>query len=127
MTINDDPLGKGFKYIVAGGRDYQLTDYDRTILDFLPIGEIVSGGAPGADSGGEQWAAAKGIPVTRFDPDWNKHGRAAGPIRNRQMAAYADAVVLFPGGKGTDSMRKEAIAAGIAVFDFSHRDTLEDD
>ena len=35
------------------------------------------------------------------------------------MAEYADAVVLFPGGRGTAFMRKEAEKAGITVYDFS--------
>jgi predicted Rossmann-fold nucleotide-binding protein len=35
------------------------------------------------------------------------------------MAEYADAVALFPGGRGTASMRKEAEKAGIEVYDFS--------
>jgi predicted Rossmann-fold nucleotide-binding protein len=34
------------------------------------------------------------------------------------MAQYADAVVLFPGGKGTQSMFDEATKAGIVIFDW---------
>ena len=105
--------------VVAGGRDYEFTDEDRTRLDALPIRELVSGGASGADRGGEQWAESRNIPVKLFPADWKAHGRAAGPIRNRKMAEYADAVVLFPGGRGTASMRKEAEKAGITVYDYS--------
>ena len=54
----------------------------------------------------------------RFPADWDKHGRAAGPIRNAQMARYADAVALFPGGRGTASMRRVAEKAGITVYEF---------
>jgi predicted Rossmann-fold nucleotide-binding protein len=35
------------------------------------------------------------------------------------MAEYAEAVVLFPGGRGTASMRREAEKAGIQIYDFS--------
>jgi hypothetical protein len=102
--------------IIAGGRDYNLTPSDEAWLDTLPIREVVSGGAFGADAGGESWAKKRGIPIKRFPADWKTHGRAAGPIRNRQMAEYADAVVLFPGGRGTGSMRREAERQGLRIF-----------
>ena len=41
--------------------------------------------------------------------DWNKHGKAAGPIRNRQMAEYADCLIAVWDGKsrGTKNMIDE--------------------
>ncbi len=102
--------------VIAGGRDYKFTQKDILWLDTLPIREVVSGGASGADAAGEDWARSRGIPVRRFPADWQTHGRAAGPIRNRQMAEYADAVVLFPGGRGTESMRREAERLGKRVY-----------
>ncbi len=102
--------------VVAGGRDYRITEADEAWLDTLPIREVVSGGASGADAGGEAWAKKRGIPIKRFPADWNTHGRAAGPIRNRQMAEYAEGAVLFPGGRGTDSMRREAERRGLQIF-----------
>src|SRR6476661_8492494 len=100
------------KLIIAGGRDYDVTQQDIQALDTIPdVTEVVSGGAGGADACGEDWAAMRGIPCKSFRADWLKHGKAAGPIRNRKMAEYADAVVLFPGGKGTDSMFREATKA----------------
>lgn len=105
------------KTIIAGGRNYQLTSEDFNLLETLDITEVVSGRCTGADMGGEEYAKSRGIPIKPFPADWNKHGRAAGPIRNAQMASYADQVVLFPGGKGTNSMRKEAEVAGIKIVD----------
>ncbi len=107
--------------IIAGGRDYELTVYDYARLEKLRplVTEVVSGGAPGTDAGGEFWAKQNGIPVKRFLADWKKHGKAAGPIRNREMAEYAHAAALFPGGKGTKSMRAEAVRAGIEIFEFA--------
>lgn len=110
------------KLIIAGGRDFKFGDNEIATLDniwfYEKVTEVVSGGAPGADACGEKWADNNAIPVTRFDADWGKHGRAAGPIRNAEMAKYADAVALFPGGRGTDSMYNEAVKAGIQIFDF---------
>ena len=109
----------GLSTIIAGGRDYELTDSYFEHLGELPIREVVSGGASGVDLDGEKWAESRGIPVKKFPADWKRHGRGAGPRRNRAMAEYADAVVLFPGGRGTASMRKEAEKVGIQIFDFS--------
>lgn len=110
------------KLIIAGGRNYQLTQEDYKRLNALHaenrISTVASGGASGADADGETWARYKNIPVRRFRADWRTHGRAAGPMRNRQMAEYADAVALFPGGRGTQSMYNEAKKAGIKIFDF---------
>lgn len=46
------------------------------------------------------------LQLNTFPADWNKHGRAAGPIRNEEMAQYADALIAFWDGKsrGTKSM-----------------------
>jgi hypothetical protein len=132
------------KLIIAGGRDYQFTDADYGLLDELrlsrfvaPIEEVVSGGQTGADACGEAWAKLRGITVKTFRPAWNdlshsdarirtrsdgtKYDAEAGPRRNRQMAAYADAVALFPGDKGTASMYREAKKAGIEIYDFRRR------
>lgn len=106
------------KVIIAGGRDYQISVEDYQKLNEIHISEVVSGCASGADKGGEKYAKNKQIPVRKFPANWEEHGRAAGPIRNREMAQYADAVVLFRGGRGTESMKAEAEKAGIAIYDF---------
>jgi hypothetical protein len=82
------------------------------------VTEVVSGVDAGADEFGEKWAKINNIPVKIFKADWKTHGRAAGPIRNKQMAEYADAVALFPGGKGMESMKRETEKAGLSSYDF---------
>jgi len=115
------------KLIIAGGRNYRLTpaDYDRlaVLRDACdragdPITEVVSGCSVGVDTAGEDWAKRREIPVNPFPANWKKFGDSAGPRRNEEMAKYADAVVLFPGGKGTESMFHEAKKAGIRIFDW---------
>ena len=110
------------KLIIAGGRDYQFTPEDHDRLHAIDrqrrVTEVVSGGASGADKCGEKWALDNAITIHRFPADWKLHGKAAGPIRNRQMAEYADAVALFPGGKGTASMFAIATELGLKIFDF---------
>src|SRR5690606_30354012 len=54
--------------------------------------------------------------VVAYPADWRRHGRAAGPIRNQEMAdAGADLCIAFPGGRGTADMVRRARAAGIPV------------
>lgn len=70
------------------------------------VTELVSGTAPGADRCGEAWARRRGIHVKPFAADWRAHGQAAGRIRNREMASYADAGIGFWFGEsgGTANM-----------------------
>lgn len=109
------------KVIITGGRYYRLTDADLEFLDELRkttgITEVVSGGASGVDADGEGWAHRNGISVRRFPADWDLYGKAAAPLRNRHMAEYADAAVVFPGGKGTESVAREARIQRLKVWD----------
>ena len=107
------------KLIVAGGRDYHLTLHDiRRLESSNAITKIVSGGASGVDNDAEKWGESRGIPVRIFKADWKRYGRCAGPLRNREMADSADAVALFPGGRGTTSMYNEATKRGLEIFDY---------
>ena len=98
------------KVIICGGRS--LDDYSlvKNVMDEvaarIDINEIVCGEARGADSLGKRWAIENGIQIVSFPADWNRHGRAAGAIRNEEMGNYADYVVAFWDGKsrGTKHM-----------------------
>ena len=68
------------------------------------ITELVCGGAMGVDNEGAHWASHHDVPVKYFRPDWNKHGKAAGPIRNQEMAKYADVLLLIWDGKSKGSL-----------------------
>jgi hypothetical protein len=109
------------RFIIAGGRDYEFTEKDvsrlNQIFRKIEITEVVCGCARGVDSYGEAWAELRGIPVKRFPADWNAYGRSAGHLRNEQMAKYADCVILFPGGRGTDNMYKNAKKYGLKIID----------
>lgn len=101
------------RVICAGGRDYKDEDtlytYMSNLHECFGFTELVSGGCPtGADYFGEKWAKERGVAVKVFPADWGRYGKAAGPMRNEDMAIYADMCVLFPGGKGTQSMRASA-------------------
>lgn len=54
-----------------------------------------------------------------FPADWKAHGKAAGPIRNKQMAEYADALLLIWDGesKGSASMKNEMLKLNKPVYE----------
>lgn len=94
------------KTIIAGGREFQ--DYALLCAEanLLSITEVVCGGARGADNLGRDYANQADIPVVMFPADWNKNGKAAGPIRNKEMGDYADTLLAFWDGesRGTKHM-----------------------
>lgn len=107
--------------LVCGGRGFVNEALLYTRLDDLhracPITVIIHGDAFGADRLAQCWAEKRGIEVAAFPADWDRYGRAAGPIRNRQMLEQGKPalVVAFPGGKGTWDMIDQADRAGIEV------------
>lgn len=66
---------------------------------------------------GAIWASSLNIPVRFFPADWDAYGDAAGPIRNREMARYAEALILVWSGhsKGSANMLHQAQSAGYAA------------
>lgn len=107
--------------IIAGGRDYNLSRNDMDRLDLIAdlVDEVVSGGARGADLGGEYWAELRKIPMKRFPADWNgPHKKLAGFIRNEEMARYATHLAVFPGGRGTADMVSRAECLGLTIWDY---------
>ena len=57
-----------------------------------------------------QFAKENGFPIKRYLPDWKKYGKAAGPIRNKQMVDICHKVICFWDGKskGTESLIRYA-------------------
>lgn len=98
------------KVIIAGSRHmpfsmFHLIDEAVKKSNFQ-VTEVVCGLARGADMFGGKWAVNNSIPVKTFPADWDTHGKAAGPIRNQQMAEYADALIVFiwDGSRGSKDM-----------------------
>jgi len=94
--------------VIAGSRG--IIDY--TVLctavqeSGFTIVRVLSGGARGVDRLGERWAAEHGLPWLVMPADWDRNGRAAGLIRNCEMAQIAgQAIVLWDGhSRGTAHM-----------------------
>jgi hypothetical protein len=108
------------KTVIAGSR----TIKDARLLESaikksgFKISEVVCGAAKGVDTLGSEWAVRNKIPVKVFKPDWDTHGKSAGPRRNRQMAEYAEALIALWDGhsRGTKSMIDYANKNNLEVF-----------
>lgn len=111
------------KLIIAGSRTFKsLAPYvEAAILHFGIIGikQIISGSADGIDEAGEEWAELNGFHTCYFVPNWGDHGKAAGPIRNRLMAKYADELLLIWDGLsiGSLSMKTEMLKVGKPIYE----------
>ena len=108
------------KTIIAGSRN--ITDFS-TVCEAIDesgfqVTEVVSGKARGVDTLGEKWAKVVGVPVKEFPADWDTHGRAAGYIRNKEMAKYGDRLVAIWDGKssGTKHMINLAKKYDLEVY-----------
>lgn len=78
----------------------------------------------GGDSLASDWCRKKEVSELRVPAKWNKHGKAAGPIRNSEMVDIAlnyfhrqenVTVLSFPGGAGTADMTSKCQRAGLNV------------
>jgi len=89
-------------------------------VKFIPT-IILSGQAQGVDLLGEKWATEHGIPLEYYPADWNKYGKQAGYIRNKEMVEHAEALIAVWDGesKGTkmtiDLARKKNLETFIVI------------
>ena len=127
-----------YRVIIAGDRnwgDQELEAKIRGLLLQMPRDEegkwnveIVHGACYGVDLTADRVARELGFNVTAFPADWKKYGRAAGPIRNKQMLNYIcertngidlrlSGVYLFhqqiESSKGTKNMMDQSKAKGV--------------
>jgi hypothetical protein len=121
------------KVIIAGGRNF--TDY-RTLCIAIKLSgfdndynitEVVSGKARGADTIGEIYATLFDIHIEPFPADWGgPNKKAAGFIRNQQMADYCEPevdglIAMWDGeSRGTLDMITRAKKRKLKVFIYNY-------
>ena len=115
--------------IAAGGGRDLAWPHQRVAAELLArsggraVHLLLHGGARGADAAIARAAQQLGWSALVMPAQWQQHGRAAGPIRNRRLLEQAIAhaethtsaaasvsvlVVAFPGGAGTASLVHQA-------------------
>lgn len=116
-----------FRVLITGNRDWtDALAIDRELSEILDKHDqfVLMHGAceTGADGLARIWGTAfdlEGAVIVEPHPaDWNKHGKAAGPIRNSEMVKLgADLVIAFwdgrTGNSGTFDCIVKAVRAGI--------------
>lgn len=108
------------KVVIAGTRTFNDQDIFDQVMSNLDIDVtgVISGHCKRYVDGveiltpdrmGEIWATVNKIPLELYPANWEKYGRYAGPIRNKEMAAIADYAIVFWDGqsRGSYSMIKE--------------------
>ena len=109
----------GLRVLVCGSRYY--TDYPKVLgqIRKLNAALVIAGACRGADLLAVKAAGACGIPYVEFPADWQKFGKAAGPIRNARMLKEGkpDFVLIFhpdiASSKGSKHMLSLVKNAGI--------------
>jgi hypothetical protein len=97
------------RVVFTGGRYYKNETAVVEVLTQLASDTvIVTGGATGLDTIAHNYAVEMGFETEVYPADWDTHGKAAGPIRNKVMASLpnVEMVVAFEGGRGTANMVK---------------------
>ena len=113
-----------YRVIIAGSRSFN--DYELLREQCLSILQekmrthrvvIVSGHARGADSLGERFAKEFRLPFELHPAKWRLLGKAAGMVRNAEMAKCSDALIAFWDGesRGTRHMINFARKRGLEV------------
>lgn len=107
------------KLLVTGSRNYKSY---KSVIDYITKTQpslVIQGGAPGADTLAKIAAANLGIQTATYEANWNKLGKSAGFIRNKQMLEFSkpDQAVAFWDGvsPGTKNMIELINASGIAL------------
>ena len=108
------------KVLVTGDRNWQSENVIMRELRKMKPDIVVEGGAKGADSLAKKAANKLGIEVREYQAEWDKYGRAAGPIRNQEMLREKPDLVLafhsnIEKSKGTKNMITLARRQGVPV------------
>lgn len=107
------------RYIIAGSRTIDMGPENlKKVLELLKVqvhagfDMILAGECPrGPDAAAKAYARWQKIDYVGYPADWDKHGKAAGPRRNADMARDGDELILIWDGesRGSLSMKMEML------------------
>lgn len=95
------------KIAIIGSRNYDdYFELERVVQLVIAsvdkeVTTLASGGAKGTDSLAERFANIHDYPFKLFPADWDKLGKGAGHIRNKELSDFVDVVIGFWDGKST--------------------------
>jgi hypothetical protein len=111
----------GRRIAITGGRDFRNETLVNWAFRELGIGYgdmVVHGACRGADLICAKVAQLYGAETEAHPADWKKYGKAAGPVRNREMLESGiDLLIAFPGCRGTLNAVMTARNIGVPVWD----------
>lgn len=117
--------GFGARVGIVGSRDFRRSGLVRSFVAGLPPGCVVVSGASGAvDLAAAAAAREFGLGLQEFPADWERFGRAAGPLRNQELVSSGlCCLVVFLSSVsrpslGSLSALRLARRAGVRVFVF---------
>jgi hypothetical protein len=113
--------------VICGSRT--ITDHEKvtkvieSVTAGMQIDTIITGGARGVDEIAKDYAERKCIKHLEMKADWEKFGKAGGPIRNNHMAVMGNATlaIVDDSSVGTWNMIEHAIRwkhVNLTVFFF---------
>ena len=109
------------RILICGDRNWKdVETIENFICSLPPDTVIIHGNARGADKIAERKAKEHGLTVKGYSADWDRYGKAAGPIRNKRMLLEGrpDRVVAFHNdlskSRGTADMLRQAEKRGVA-------------
>lgn len=121
------------RVLVSGDRHWTDKWIVERILDgirdcYAPRFTLIEGCARGADHAAEVWAGKRELSKSHehYPARWDDHGRATGPIRNRQMLTEGKPTIVIAfhddleNSKGTKDMVNAAKKAAVPVYVVSH-------
>ena len=114
------------RLLICGDRNWIDKDEIRQCIETIDPDVIIEGEARGADRMAREVALEMdyilGDTLLSFPADWDKHHKAAGPIRNQQMLTEGQPTIVYAfhanigESKGTKDMIKRSLKAKIPTF-----------
>jgi hypothetical protein len=121
------PIGQ-INLAIVGSRTYGITNYNNFCIivdNFIKLHctnmkvTIVTGDeSKGVDFLASKYALEHQLECILFIADWNKHGLAAGPIRNKKIVTASHLMLALPSrnGKGTQNSINQMLQVNKPVY-----------
>lgn len=78
-------------FLITGSRDFPWSEHEEIYntldshLRWHPDTVMINGLAKGADTICHTWATTNNVLIEQYPAEWDKYGKGAGPVRNKQM------------------------------------------